>query len=73
MVGCAALLETKALQRQSTLLHETLVRAGAASTLVVVPGESHSRIVLTLSRGDKTAGPAIVAFVGRHSHHRPTR
>lgn len=58
--------ETKALQRQSALLHERLVRAGAASTLVVVPGESHSRIVLTLSRGDKTAGPAIVSFVRRH-------
>ncbi|MDQ3171105.1 MAG: alpha/beta hydrolase [Acidobacteriota bacterium] len=57
--------ETKALQRQTQLLHDTLRGAGASSTLVVVPGESHSRIVLTLSRGDKTAGPAIVEFVMR--------
>ena len=57
--------ETEALQRQSALLHDTLLQAGAASTLVVVPGESHSRIVLTVSRGDKTAGPAIVSFVRR--------
>ena len=55
--------EGKALQRQSQLMHEALLRAGASSTLVVVPGESHSRIVLTLSRDDKTAGPAIVNFV----------
>ena len=59
--------ETKALQRQSQLLHGTLLEAGASSTLVVVPGESHSRIVLTLSRGDKTSGPAVVDFVRRHA------
>lgn len=57
--------ERKALQRQSQLMHGALRRAGASSTLVVVPGESHSRIVLTLSRDDKTAGPAIVDFVRR--------
>ncbi len=57
--------ETKALQRQAQLLHDALRGAGASSTLIVVPGESHSRIVLTLSRGDKTAGPAIVNFVTR--------
>lgn len=55
--------ETKPLQRQSQLLHETLVKAGAKSELVVVPGESHTRIVLTLSRPDKIAGPAILRFV----------
>ena len=55
--------ETKSLQRQSQLLHERLLKAGAASTVVVVPGESHSRMVLTLSRDGKTAGPAIVRFV----------
>ena len=59
--------ETKALQRQSQLLHDALLEAGASSTLIVVPGESHSRIVLTLSRGDKTAGPAIVEFVRRQT------
>ena len=55
--------ESKALQRQSQLLHESLTRAGARSTTVVVPGESHSRMVLTLSRDGKTAGPAVVDFV----------
>ena len=55
--------EGRALQRQSQLLHAALLAAGASSSLVVVPGESHSRIVLTLSRDDKTAGPAIVTFV----------
>lgn len=63
--------ETKALQRQSQLLHERLTGAGAGSTVVVVPGESHSRIVLTLSRDGKTAGPAIVDFV--KSRHGATR
>ncbi len=63
--------ETKALQRQSQLLHERLTTAGGRSTVVVVPGESHSRIVLTLSRDGKTAGPAIVEFVNKqHSTSR---
>ena len=57
--------ETRALQRQSQLLHQLLLDAGVPSALQVVPGESHSRIVLTLSRDDKTAGPAITAFVQR--------
>lgn len=55
--------EGKALQRQSQLMHAALQSAGASSSLVVVPGESHSRIVLTLSRDDKTSGPAIVDFI----------
>ena len=55
--------EGRALQRQSQLMHSALLAAGVSSSLVVVPGESHSRIVLTLSRDDKTAGPAIVTFV----------
>lgn len=59
--------EGKALQRQSQLMHERLLRAGASSSVVVVPGESHSRIVLTLSRDDKTAGPAVVNFVEAHA------
>lgn len=58
--------EGKALQRQSQLMQERLQLAGASSAVVVVPGESHSRIVLTLSRDDKTAGPAIVNFVRAH-------
>lgn len=57
--------ESRALQRQSALLHQRLLDAGVTSTLVEVPGESHSRIVLTLSRDGKTAGPAVLAFVRR--------
>lgn len=59
--------EKPALKRQSQLLNEALERHGVESRIVVVPGESHSRIVLTLSRADKTAGPAILEFVNRHA------
>ncbi len=55
--------ESQALQRQSRLLDEALSGAGAESEVVVVPGQSHERIVLTLSRDDKTAGPAMLRFV----------
>ena len=55
--------ESKSLQRQSQRLHEALSRHGVRSDLVVVPGENHCRIVLTLSRSDKTSAPAIVHFV----------
>ena len=55
--------EKPALKRQSQLLLAALQRHGSPSSLVVVPGQNHSRIVLTLSRPDRTAGPAIEAFV----------
>ena len=55
--------ESKALQRQSQVLHDALIKAGAESQLVPVQGESHTRMVLALSRGDKAAGPAILSFV----------
>ncbi|MFQ5569993.1 MAG: alpha/beta hydrolase [Rhodothermales bacterium] len=55
--------EQDELQRQSQLLDAALRQAGVASTLVIVPGEGHARIVLTLSRDDKTAGPAILSFL----------
>ena len=55
--------ESKGLQRQSGLLHEALVRAGAKSQIVIVPGQSHTRILLTLSRPDKVAAPAILEFL----------
>ena len=35
---------------------------------VVVPGESHARMVLTLSRPDKTSVPAILEFVRKHTN-----
>ena len=37
--------------------------SGVPSTLVTVKGSSHERIILELSREDKTAGPAILKFV----------
>ena len=58
--------EKPGLERQSQLLVEALRRQGTPCSLVVVPGQSHSRIVLTLSRPDRTAAPAIEAFVHRN-------
>ena len=52
-----------ALRRQAHLLDDALRAAGARSRIVVVPGQSHTRIVPTLSRDDRTAGPALLAFV----------
>jgi acetyl esterase/lipase len=57
--------EPGSLQRQSQLLHAALQREQVPSQLVVVPGENHSRIVLTLSRADKTAAPAILRFMAK--------
>lgn len=54
-----------ALKRQSWLLHAALQAEGVPSEVVVVPGQNHERIVLALSHDDKTAGPAMVAFVRR--------
>jgi arylformamidase len=65
--------ETRALQRQTSLLYNRLLQAGVPSWLVVVPGESHSRIVLTLSRDDKTAGPAILDFIRAHAKRKAPR
>lgn len=55
--------EKRALHRQSQLLAAALDSAGVPQRTVIVPGESHSRIVLTLSRPDRTAAPAILAFI----------
>jgi len=55
--------ESEALKRQAHVLHAAYRAAGAPSELVEVPGEDHSRIVLTLSRDDRTAGPAILRFI----------
>ena len=55
--------EPEGLQRQSQLLDEALREAGVASEVVVVPGQSHARILFTLSRDDKTAGPVLRAFI----------
>lgn len=51
------------LRRQSQLMHERLRAAGVKSRLVVIPGESHVRIVLALTRADKSAAPELLAFI----------
>lgn len=55
--------ESEALKHQARIFHEALARAGAESRLVEVPSGSHERIVLTLSRNDRVAGPEILAFI----------
>lgn len=57
--------ESRSLRRQSALFHEALGSAGVASTFVTVKGSSHERIILELSRADKTAGPAVLAFLAK--------
>jgi acetyl esterase/lipase len=55
--------EAKALKRQSQRLSEILTQNKTPNDILVVPGQSHARIVLTLSRSDRTAGPAILEFI----------
>ncbi|MBK7973045.1 MAG: alpha/beta hydrolase [Deltaproteobacteria bacterium] len=55
--------ESEALKHQARLLTDALTRAGASARLVAVPAGSHERIVLTLSRDDRVAGPAMLAFI----------
>jgi acetyl esterase/lipase len=55
--------EFRSLKRQSQLLHEALQRHRVSSRVVVVPGQNHCRIVLTLSRPDKISAPAILRFM----------
>jgi acetyl esterase/lipase len=58
--------EDKSLQRQSQLLHETLQAKKVPSQLVVVPGQNHCRIVLSLSRPDKMSAVAVLDFIAGH-------
>jgi acetyl esterase/lipase len=60
--------EKASLKRQSQLLSRALSERDVENRIVVVPGQSHTRIVLTLSRDDKTSGPAILSFI---RHGRP--
>lgn len=55
--------ESQALQRQSQRLSETLEREHVPHRVVVVPGQSHERMVLTLSRPDRTSADAILDFI----------
>ncbi|MEO6785826.1 MAG: alpha/beta hydrolase [Chthoniobacteraceae bacterium] len=58
--------EFASLQRQARHFHDVLDRKGVSNRLVVVPGETHARIVGALSRADQTAGPAILDFIASH-------
>ena len=55
--------ENKSLKRQSRLLHEALTSHRVGSHLIEIPRQSHSIIVLSLSRDDKGASPAILKFI----------
>jgi len=63
--------ESRGLRRQSALFHDAVRKAGVASTLVTVTGSGHERIILELSRADKTAGPAVLAFLRNTACPRP--
>jgi acetyl esterase/lipase len=60
--------ETKALQRQSKNFAARLAEQSVQVEMIVVPGQSHARMVLALSRPDKTAGPAVLRFIGSGAH-----
>ena len=55
--------ESAGLKLQSRLLDEARVGAGAPGAFVSVPARSHALVVPTLSRDDRVAGPATIAFV----------
>jgi acetyl esterase/lipase len=55
--------EPSSLQRQAHVLDEALRAQGAESRVLVVPGQTHASIVLTLSRADRVATPAMLAFI----------
>jgi acetyl esterase/lipase len=51
------------LRRQGQVLDQALRAAGVPSAIAVVPGSSHTRIILTLSRGDTVSARAILKFI----------
>jgi acetyl esterase/lipase len=55
------------LRRQAHVLDEALRAHGAESRVVVVPDQSHTSIVLTLSCDDRTAAPEMLAFILSHA------
>jgi acetyl esterase/lipase len=57
--------ETQSLQRQSQLLHERLQSHAVPSRLVIVPGQNHCRMVLTLSRPDRLSASHYGPFCRR--------
>lgn len=52
-------------KRQGDLLVAAYDAAGAPAARLIVPGEDHERMALVLSRDDRTAGPAMRAFIAR--------
>lgn len=61
------------LRRQGHVLATALRNAGVPTTNAIVPGSSHTRIVLTLSRGDTVSSRAILGFVKTVETARGTR
>jgi acetyl esterase/lipase len=57
------------LRRQGDVLAAALRRAGVATATTVVPGSSHTRILLTLSRDDTVSARAILKFVAGVAPH----
>ena len=57
--------ESWALQRQSQRFTEILEREHVPHRVVVVPGQSHERMVITLSRSDETSADAILDFISK--------
>lgn len=55
--------EWQSLQHQNRLMHAALSEAGADSRLLVVQGQGHNRMVLTLSHDGKTPVPEILDFL----------
>jgi acetyl esterase/lipase len=51
------------LRHQASLLVGRLMKSGVSAREVVVPGSSHERLVVQLSRDDQTAGPAVLNFL----------
>lgn len=51
------------LRHQASLLAQRLLKEGVSAREVVIPGSSHDRVVVQLSRDDQTAGPAVLKFL----------
>jgi len=59
--------DPRSLQRQAHVLDDALRAQGVESRVVVVPGQTHTSIVLTLSRDDRTAAPAMLEFIRKQA------
>jgi acetyl esterase/lipase len=55
--------DSAALRRQGDVLAAALSTAGVPAETIVVPGSSHTRILLTLSRDDTVAARGILKFI----------